>query len=143
MRKMEDHYEYIAVYIDDLCIVSKFPEKILEALEKDHNLKLKGSGPIEYHLGCIFYKDDDNTLCLAPKKYINKVCNKFVSTFGDKPKGYNTLLEKNDHPEVDESELLDADVYQSMIGALQWAVSLGRFNSCDHVSTAVVTMSQF
>jgi Reverse transcriptase (RNA-dependent DNA polymerase) len=128
MKKMEDHYEYIAVYVDDLCIVSKHPEKILEALEKDHKLKLKGSGPIEYHLGCDFYKDDDNTLCIAPKKYIDKLCDKYIPTFGDKPKGYNTPLEKNDHPEVDELALLDADgitLYQSMIGALQWAVSLG------------------
>jgi hypothetical protein len=35
-------------------------------------------------------------------------------------------LDKNDHPELDESELRDHDglkLYQSMIEALQWAVS--------------------
>jgi hypothetical protein len=46
MKKMEGHFKYIAVYVDDLRIVSKNPKKILESLEKKHNLKLKGSGPI-------------------------------------------------------------------------------------------------
>jgi hypothetical protein len=51
-------------------------------------------------------------------------------------------LERNDHPETDDSELLDKDGiqrYQSIIGSLQWAVSLGRFD----ITTAVMTMSGF
>ena len=51
-------------------------------------------------------------------------------------------LEKGDHPELDDSELLDATSiqnYQSLIGSLQWAVSLGRFN----IATAVMSMSSF
>jgi hypothetical protein len=62
--------------------------------------------------------------------------------FSEKPKELSSPLEKNNHPELDTSELLD-DVgikqYQSMIGAIQWSVSLGRFD----VHTAVMTMSQF
>jgi hypothetical protein len=51
-------------------------------------------------------------------------------------------LEKNDHPETDESALLDEEgiqQYQSLIGSLQWAVSLGRID----VTTAVMTLSSF
>ena len=51
-------------------------------------------------------------------------------------------LEKGDHPELNESELLDAEgitQYQSMIGSLQWAISLGRFD----IATAVMKMSSF
>jgi hypothetical protein len=47
-------------------------------------------------------------------------------------------LEKGDHPELDTSELYDADQiaqYQSMIGALQWIVTIGRFD----INTAVMT----
>ena len=36
-------------------------------------------------------------------------------------------LVKNDHPELDDSELLDLDgikVYQSLIGALQWVIQI-------------------
>jgi hypothetical protein len=51
-------------------------------------------------------------------------------------------LEKGDHPEIDTSEELDADGikrYQTMIGCLQWAVSLGRFE----IQTTTMTMSHF
>ena len=51
-------------------------------------------------------------------------------------------LEKGDHPELDTSDLLDADgiqKYQSMIGAMQWAISIGRFN----IATAVMSLSSF
>ncbi len=51
-------------------------------------------------------------------------------------------MEKNDHPELDTSELLDAygiRRYQSLIGTLQWTVTLGRFD----IATAVMTMSSF
>jgi hypothetical protein len=63
--------------------------------------------------------------------------------FGCKPKQtYRSPLEKGDHPEMDTTELLDADgiqIYQSLVGAMQWAVSLGRFD----ISTAVMTLSGF
>jgi hypothetical protein len=42
--------------------------------------------------------------------------------FGEKPKDYSSPLEKNDQPELDESDLLDthgSTRYQSMIGATQ------------------------
>ena len=67
----------------------------------------------------------------------------YYSMFGEKPKlNVTSPLEKNDHPELDTSELLDEDgirQYQSLIGALQWAISLGRFD----VATAVMSMSSF
>ena len=63
--------------------------------------------------------------------------------FGSKPKlTYASPIEKGDHPELDTSELLDMDgirKYQSMIGALQWVVTIGRYD----VMTAVMTMSGF
>ena len=67
----------------------------------------------------------------------------YEQIFGCKPpNNVYSPLEKNDHPELDDSELLDAtgiQRYQSMIGSLQWAVSLGRFD----IATAVMTMSSF
>ena len=41
-------------------------------------------------------------------------------------------LEKGDHPELDDTELLDKsgiEQYQSLLGSLQWAISLGCFDS--------------
>ena len=48
-------------------------------------------------------------------------------------------LEKNDHPEIDESPLLDEDgnhKCRPLIGTLQWPTSLTRFD----VATAVMTI---
>jgi hypothetical protein len=63
--------------------------------------------------------------------------------YGEKPnQRYISPLEKGDHPELDLSPFLDEEgiqQYQSMIGSIQWAVSLGRFD----VTTAVMTMSGF
>ena len=62
--------------------------------------------------------------------------------FGSKPRQYSSPLEHGDHPELDTSEelgTLDTKKYQSMIGSLQWAISLGRLDIC----TAVMTLSSF
>ena len=67
----------------------------------------------------------------------------FETMFGHKPSNkIHSPLEKGDHPELDTSEFLDQDgiqKYQSLLGALQWAVSLGRLD----VNTAVMTMASF
>ena len=43
-------YEYIAVYVDDYAIVAKDPQAFCNEHKKKYNLKLKGVGPLEYHL---------------------------------------------------------------------------------------------
>ena len=67
----------------------------------------------------------------------------YVRFFGSKPKeNVMSPLEKGDHPELDTSEFLDDDgtaKYQSMVGAMQWAISLGRID----ITTAVMSLSSF
>ena len=129
MRDMGDHYEYIAVYVDDLLIVSRTPSSIITSLADDHKFKLKGTGAITFHLGCDWYCDDDGTLCYAPKKYLEKCMDNYRRLFGVNPKPAQAPLVKGDHPELDTSELLDADEtqrYQSLIGSLQWVIQIGR-----------------
>ena len=68
MKDCGDYYEYLAVYVDDIMIASKDPQAIIDQLEgAPNNFKLKGTGPITYHLGCDFYRDGEGTLCMAPK----------------------------------------------------------------------------
>ena len=55
-------YEYIAVYVDDLAIPAKDPQAFCNELKEKYNLKLKGVGSLEYHLGCTYKKDPDGTL---------------------------------------------------------------------------------
>jgi hypothetical protein len=143
MRESNGIYEYVAVYVDDLALVLREPQKFIDIMVKKFNFKFKGTGPISFHLGMDFFRDDDGTLCITPKKYLNKMFDQYKRTFGENPKqNVTSPLEKGDHPELDESELLDEEgitKYQSIIGSLQWAVSIGRFD----IQTAVMTMSSF
>ena len=95
---------------------------------EEHKFKLKGTGPISFHLGCDFGRDEDGTLYYAPKKYIEKILDNYRRLFGSYPKPYQSPLVNNDHPELDTSELLNEDdqkIYQSLIGALQWVIQIG------------------
>ena len=143
MQRNGDKYEYIAVYVDDLAIAAKDPKQIVDALMEKHKFKLKGTGPIAFHLGMDFFRDEHGVLCMVPRQYIEKMCSNFEQMFGHPPRQVVTSpIEKNDHPELDTSELLDEEgivKYQSLIGALQWVVSIGRFD----VMTAVMTLSSF
>jgi Reverse transcriptase (RNA-dependent DNA polymerase) len=106
MRKKGSIYEYIAVYIDDLAIAMKNPNEFTDILETKHNFKLKGTGPITFHLGMDFTRDDDNTLCISPTKYIEKLIKKYEKLFGMKPsQNVTSPLDKGYHPELDTSEL--------------------------------------
>ena len=49
-----DCYKYIAVYVDDLAITAKDPAEICKTLRQKYNFKLKGDGPLEYHLECAY-----------------------------------------------------------------------------------------
>ena len=72
--------------MDDLAIAAKDPSSILEVLEKDHKFKLKGSGPITYHLGMNFFWDPDGMLCIEPKKYLIRLFKSYKRMFGESPK---------------------------------------------------------
>ena len=144
MRLNGDVWEYIAVYVDDLCIAAKNPQEICDTLTGKYKYKLKGVGILSFHLGCDFFRDHENTLCFGPKKYIRKMLESYKSPnmFNESPHKARSPLEKGDHPELDDSDLCsheDVKKYQSMIGALQWLVSLGRFD----IQTAVMSMSRF
>jgi hypothetical protein len=142
MRKRNNQYENIAVYVDDLAIAMKNPKEFTDVLENKHKFKLKGTRLIAFHLGMDFTGDEDGTLCISPTKYIEKLIKNYGKSFGIKPKEYASPLEKGDHPQLDTSELCTTEQiaqYQSMIGSLQWIVTIGRFN----VHTALMTMSGF
>ena len=143
LRPGQDCYEYIGVYVDDLAIVAKDPQEIIDKLTNTHKFKLKGTGPMSFHIGCDYKRDSHGVLCISPTKCIGKIVDGYKQMFGcSPPANISSPLEKGDHPEMDMSELLDAEGierYQSLIVTLQWAVSLGRMD----IATAVMSMSSF
>jgi len=142
MRDCGDHYKYIVVYIDDLLIASKDPSSIIKTLSDEHKFKLKGTGAVSFHLGCDWFRDDDGNLCYAPHQYIEKVMDNCLRLFGKRPHNAHSPIVQGDHPELDTSDLLDDNgiqIYQSLIGSLQWAIQIGRFD----IAAAVMTLSCF
>jgi hypothetical protein len=135
MRKHGNLYEYVAVYVDELAIAMKNLKEFISILEGKNKFNTS------FHLGMNFYRDNDGTLCITFLKYIEKMVGNYETIFGEMPKQIVTSpLEKGDHPELDMSELLDDkgfELYQSLIGALQWSVTIGRLN----VNTTVMTLS--
>ena len=54
-------------------IASKHPESFIDSFIDDYKFKLKGTGPLNYHLGCDYCHDADDKLLISPKKYINEI----------------------------------------------------------------------
>ena len=109
MRENNGLYEYIATWVDDLTMLLRDPEKFLVILQSHpYNFKLKGSGPILFHLGCRFERDSNGVLTMNPIKFIEKLVFSYHQMFGKKPSTrYHSPLEENDHPELDTTEFLD------------------------------------
>ena len=116
---------------------------IIQIFKTKYHLKVKGDGKLNYHLGADYFEDPDGTFLSQPRKYIDNLADTYRPLFNDDPpKGYKTPLDKNDHPELDTSEILEGDMaakYLTMVGQLQWLVTLGRFD----IHAQVATMSRF
>ena len=103
--------------------------------------KLKESAPIIYHLGYGFIQGSDRTFYQNLKKKEKFFKEDFVWWLGYKLS--NTLcptLEKGDHLELDNSKFLEEEEieqYQSMIGSLQWLVSIERWDLLTHIMTVM------
>ena len=70
IHRKDDHYEYICVYVDDLAIAMTDPAEFCDKLINKYGYKLKGVGPLEYHLGCDFGRDPDGTFYYGPHTYV-------------------------------------------------------------------------
>ena len=141
--KCATKYEYVAIHVDDLLIACSFASEFIHTLKRKHNLKIKGDRPLKYHLGCDYHLDPDGTLVALPKEYISKILDSFHQMFpGESLPQVKSPLDKNNHPELDNSELASDDLitkFMCMVGQLQWAVTLGRYDILAHV----MSMSRF
>ena len=76
------------------------------------------------------------------KTYIKTLFNKIKKLFDIKLKNYISPMEIGDHPDMDESELLDQEQiaqYKMLIGSVQWVVTLGQY----YVQYATNIMARF
>ena len=119
------------------------PSTIIQIFKSKYHVKVKGDSKLTYHLGADYFEDFDGTFVCQHEKYIGNLADTYNRLFNeDPPKCYKTPLDKNDHPELDTSEILEGDMaakYLTMVGQLQWLVALGRLVIHAHVAT----MSRF
>ena len=143
LREVKNKYDYIAIYVDDLLIASGNPQQIIQDLKEKFKLKIKGDGPLEYHLGCDYKPDKDGTLAAQPTKYTHKILESYKKMFPNENFfNVKSPLEKNDHPALDNTKLCNGEQitkYMCLIGEQQWAVTLGRYD----ILALVMSMSRF
>ena len=149
IRPSNGSYEYIAVYVDDLAIAVRDPQAFIHTLTEKYKFKLKGTCQLgssgSYHLGMDFTRNHAGKLLISPTKYIDKMMATYQHLFGEKPKHIERCrspLVPGDHPELDTTDFLDEDgtaKYQSLIGSMQWLISITRFD----IAVAVVSLSSF
>ena len=88
----------------------KEPQSLIDQLAASCRFKLKGSRPLNFHLGCGFSCDNDGTLYMDPGKYIDQMIEAYKQHFGVKPNmKHRYPLQKGDHPKLDTTPFLDKD----------------------------------
>ena len=106
--------------------------KIIECLKVTY--PLQGIGLPEYYLGGDFEvqkRDGGNNNTVCAITYISSVCQRIEELFHLSLKSYETPVASEDHPEVDDSGLLNHDDhsrYWMLIGCGQWSVTQGRYD---------------
>jgi hypothetical protein len=93
-------------------------------------------------LGGDFFRDKDGKFCYSAQTYVKRLNLTYETLFGEKPQTVFSPMDKDDHPELDNSPLCgpdDTSKYQSIIGALQWTIQLCRFD----IAHGVMSMSRF
>ena len=144
--KESNLYDYIAFYVDDFIIVSNHPAEL--ATELGEIFSIKEIGPPSRYLGADV-RWANGYFHFASSTYLTEVLEqlqragsleeqptsgfkKFKTPFEFKEND-TTPLVPSDHPEFDDSELLDNvghHLYQRMVGILQWIVLIGRYDVC-------------
>jgi hypothetical protein len=79
---------------------------------------------------------------ISAKCYVDKMIDTYIQLYGEKPRKALSPLEQNDHLEMNNSPFLRQDQtqpFQSLIGAMQWAVLIRRLD----IVMAVMSLSSF
>jgi len=107
MRPSEDIYEYIAVIVDDLLIMSRYPQTIIHTLSDVYGYELKGVGVPSYYSGANIDLDKETGYWkMSAQTYIENVTSKIEKLLDVKLNNYGSPMETGDHPELDETDLL-------------------------------------
>jgi len=120
----------------------------MEELKNKYNYVLKGVGSPTYYLGSDIKRvdkdvHDKGVLTMGSTTYVKRCLENYERLLGLKPpKKASSPMEVKYYPELDTTDALDdqgRQIYWSLIGMLQWAVTLGHID----IHHAVMSMSRF
>ena len=94
LREVNASYEYIAVIVDDLLILSKDPQPILDTLTELYGYELKGVGIPEYYNGANIAQDPKTNLwTVSAHTYITNVVDRVKKTLNVQIRPYDAPME--------------------------------------------------
>lgn len=139
LKKREDEkgYDYISTYVDDFLITAKNPWPYMEQLQNVYKIKNPEECPTNY-LGATYVGSPEEYWTINCKAYIKEALTNIERIHNEQLREEKTPCTTNDHPEEDESPIVNNKLhrqYQSFIGMAQWLVTLGRIDICYTVSS--------
>jgi hypothetical protein len=136
MRLDGSGYDYISTYVDDFLITAKDPWVYMKKLQEIY--VIKDPKPPDSYLGATYNVCPNETWSITASDYIKEAIRQIEKRLEITLREEKTPMKTEDHPEEDSSEILDNDMhreYQSLLGMLQWTVSLCRVDICYAVSS--------
>mgnify|MGYP000385546506 FL=1 len=132
IRKEEDNYVMIGVYVDDLPIASNSTTSMRKAIDQlKEKFPVKDLGPLEYCLGIKVTRNRiEGTLTMTQGKLVEEILHKFemseckpIAT----PMTVPCKLSTNDSPKTEEEEkLVQTLPYRQILGSIRYLVSCTR-----------------
>jgi hypothetical protein len=127
MRKCDDNkgYDYISMYVDDFLITAKDPDVYMNYLQTIYTIK-NPTIP-DYYLGANYVGNVKTNWFITARTYVKEAILQIEKKLQITLREEKTPMTNKAHPEEDTSPLLDSIMYteyQSLIGMLQWLVTL-------------------
>jgi hypothetical protein len=101
------------------------PKSFTDTLQKKYNFKLKGTGPIDFHLGQSFSRNEDGEMEISAKRYVDKMMDTYVQLYGEKPRKTSSPLEQNDHPEMERRLSFPRTRRDTAVPMTHWSHAMG------------------
>ena len=65
-------YEYIATYVDYLCIAAQTPVQIIQVIKEKYKLEVKGDGPLSQHMGADYTETKTTLWSVNPRSILTE-----------------------------------------------------------------------
>ena len=148
------YYAYILVYVDDILILDKYPERFMNLLKDNYTVKPSSVGEPKVYLGAdiskVYYPDGSYAWAMGSRSYVKEAVrnvkkqllrwnlrfNKKLSDVKYSPKGpFSSVDYKSELDTSLECNPEEIQYYQNLIGVLRWIIELGRIDIAYEVSS--------